>query len=82
MKIFEQIEKLQKINLLIENGTSGNAIKFAEKLGISRSHLFNYFEELKALGIDVKFDKKNGTYRFKNKIKVAIEHPVKVQTLK
>ena len=82
MKIFEQIEKLQKINQLIENGTTGTSFEFADKLGISRSHLFNYFEKLKGQGAVVKFDKKTGTYLYKNRVKVHINHPVKVQHIK
>ena len=78
MKIFEQIKKLQTINQLIENGKSGNAIKFAEKIGISRSHLFNYFETLKEHGAEIKYDKKTETYCYKNKVKVLIENPIKV----
>lgn len=82
MRIFEPIEKLQKINQIIENAASGNSMELAEKIGISRSHLFNFFDELKALGADVEFNKKTGSYHYKNKVKVTIEHPVKVQAYK
>jgi len=70
MKIFEQIEKLQQINQLIENGTTGTSFDFSKKLGISRSHLFNYFETLKEQGAVIKFDKKSGKYRYKNDVRV------------
>lgn len=82
MRIFEPIEKLQKINLLIESENTGTSFQFAKKLGISRSHLFNYFDELKNLGIEIKYDKKIGSYQYKNELKVVIEHPVKVLTVK
>lgn len=78
MQIQKQIEKLQSINLFIEKATTGNSSEFAMKLKISRSHLFNYFEELKHLGAEIKFNRKTKNYSYKNNIKLKINFPVEI----
>jgi len=78
MKVFEIIDRLEKMIYYLKKEDTGSAKEFANKVGISRSMLFNYFEHLKAYEIDIKFDKKKNSFVITNNLEVKIRNPIKV----
>lgn len=62
MKVLEVIETYQRIVKLIRQKKTGNSFEFAKKIGISRSHLFNYLTELRLMGFEIHYDKSLQSY--------------------
>lgn len=73
MSIISNINKLKTMNSEIKNEQTGNPYEFAQKLKISRSMLYNYLEEIKALGAGIKYNRKNRTFYYENEFDVKME---------
>lgn len=64
--------KLTRLDYFIRNKASGSPAELAEKLGISRSQLYNYIDLLESMGASISFSRKrncfyyeeNGSFRF------------------
>lgn len=78
MKVFKIIERLDKIIELLKEEKTGSAIEFANKIGISRSMLFNYFEYLEAYEIDIRFDKRKNSYVISDSLYVEVIEPIQI----
>lgn len=78
VKILNVVERLILLDRLLKKSETGNATQLAFKLGISRSHLFNHFEELKDLGIDVRFNKSKSSYEYYGDYELEVRQPLKV----
>ncbi|MDM8160952.1 hypothetical protein QUH73_14095 [Labilibaculum sp. K2S] len=77
-KVIDVVERFKRMDGLIKDGRTGNANKFAKELGISRSHLFNHIEELKDLGIEVSYNRDNGSYEYSGEMEPEIQNPLRV----
>jgi len=73
MSIISNIDKLKVINSEIKNKQTGTPEEFAKKLGISRSMLYNYLEEIKTLGAGIKYNRKLRTFYYENDFDVKME---------
>jgi biotin operon repressor len=78
VKILDVVERLMKMDKLIRQKRTGNAKVFADKLNISRSHLFNHLEELKDIGIEVSYNRKMTTYEYSGEMELEIQNPLRV----
>jgi len=71
MNFIEQIERLQKLNKLIEQEKTGTPEELAAKLRIGKRQLYNLLEVLKNTGAEIEYAKKIKSYRFKRqKVKI------------
>lgn len=52
------------LQFLIECGNTGTAEELTQKLCVSRSTLFNYFDVLKNQGLNIKYSRFRNTYYF------------------
>ena len=66
MKVFEQIQQLQRIHQLIAAGQTGSPKEFAQKLGISSRRLYDILDELKNRGAPIAYSISDKSY-FYNK---------------
>lgn len=57
-------QKLERIDQLIRLKSAGTSNAFAQKLGISRTTLFNYIGFLKELGGPIKYNRTAKTYEY------------------
>lgn len=75
MSIIKYIEKLQRMDYLISSRSTGSPDEFSEKLGIKRSTLFQYLQEIREMGVEIKYSPVNRSYYYANgrKISVRIE---------
>jgi hypothetical protein len=78
MKVFEIIERLEKINNCLKEEKTGIAKEFAAKIGVSRSMLFNYFDYLKSYDIEIEFERQKNSFVFKGDIEIDIQQPIRV----
>jgi len=78
MKIFEIVERFDLIYQLIKQEKTGTANEFAQKVGISRSQLFNYLDYLKSYEMDIRYDIFRNSYVINNKVEIEIQQPIRV----
>jgi len=62
MKHSKYIIRYQKMQKLILDQKTGNAIEFASRIGLSRRMLFNYLDDLRDMGMEIDYCRKRKTY--------------------
>ena len=78
MNVIHQIEKLQKLNKLIEQEKTGTPMEFAQKLNISKSKLYELLGDLKSLGMEVKYNRRQKTFYYADSSKLNIIFSLKL----
>lgn len=66
MSYAKYVHRIENLKYQIRRECTGNAEKFAEKLGISRRTLFRYLETLRDEGFVFKYDRYRKTYFLDN----------------
>lgn len=64
MILFQQIDRMRYIHLLISKERTGTPKHFAGKLQLSKRQLFNILEEMRILGLDIRYSKTRETYYY------------------
>lgn len=72
MNFIQQIERLQKLNKLVEQESTGSPEELARRLGIRRRTLYDMIESLKSLGIEIRYNRKIKTFCYENENRVDI----------
>ena len=67
----KEILKLAELDSELHKGSTGDAKMLAYKIGVSRSTLYNLFEELKNIGAEIDYDTNNHTYYYKKEVKIV-----------
>jgi len=69
------IERLRRMDCLISLMTTGTPSEFAGKLGIGRSVLFQYIQEMREMGVDIRYSNARKSYYYANerRIKIIVE---------
>jgi len=78
MKLIQHIERLEKIEKLIQQSQTGTPDEFAGKIGISRRQLYNYLEEIRSYGIDIRYSRIHQSFRFENNKRLKIHFACEV----
>ncbi|RED92071.1 DNA-binding protein [Marinoscillum furvescens] len=65
MNFVKQIERIQLLNKLIIQESTGTPEELAKRLGMSTRQLYNLFDSLKCLGVKIGYNKKLKTYYYK-----------------
>lgn len=81
MKFKEQIERIDKINKLIQAERTGSPQELARRIGIQRSTLYEYLEYLKSLGLKISYDRTNFTFFYASNHKLELHFAMKVKEL-
>ena len=61
-KVFEYVDLISRFHSLVMSQMTGNPDTFAEKLGISRSSLYNLIAEIQSYGIEIEYSRESGTF--------------------
>lgn len=74
-KVFEYIDLIARFHSLVMSQMTGNPDIFAQKLGISRSSLYNLITEIQSYGIDLEYSrwKKSFRYIYPEKVEIIIK---------
>ena len=64
MKFFEKAEKLNYLDKLLREEQTGNLDQLARTMGISRSQMHNYIDNLKLHGFPIEYDRDRQTYYY------------------
>ena len=78
MNYIQQIERLQKLNKLIEQGRTGTPSELATRLGIGRRTLYDLLEAIKSLGVEIAYDRKVKTFHYLTSDKMELNFSLKV----
>ena len=75
MSLIKYFERIKRIDHLINLRATGTPEEFARRLGIRRSTLFNNLQELRNLGVNIKYSSYRQTYYYADdsRIKIKIE---------
>jgi len=60
------------MDFLISRKATGTPDEFAEKMGIARSSLFQYLQEMKEMGMDIRYSNAVRSYYYANKKRLNI----------
>jgi plasmid maintenance system antidote protein VapI len=78
MKIIEQLERLELLHKLIEQERTGDPNNLANRLGISRSALYNLIDELKSYEVSISYSRIKQSFVYDGDISLEIQYSVKV----
>jgi hypothetical protein len=79
MSLLNKINRMEKLHALIHFRKSGTPEQLAERLGISRSCLYNLIEELKVYNLPISYSRSLQTFFYKQEIEFA--HLCKVEII-
>jgi len=68
MAISKYLDRLIRIDALIQCENTGNTYEFAEKLGLSRRQLLDELKEIREFGIHIEFNFYKNTYAYKGEV--------------
>ncbi|MEI6049338.1 MAG: hypothetical protein WCS03_10610 [Bacteroidota bacterium] len=76
MSLIKYIERLRRIDSLISMMATGTPEEFAEKMGIKRSTLFESLQEMREIGVDIKYSFIRQSYYYvdNRRIKIKLEN--------
>jgi biotin operon repressor len=79
MSLIKYVERLRRMDALISMMATGTPDEFAEKIGIRRSTLFQHLQEMRKLGVDIKYSCTRQSYYYAdgNRIKIKVENQQK-----
>jgi biotin operon repressor len=75
MSLIKYIERLRRMDTLISMKATGPPETFADKLGIKRSTLFQSLQEMREMGVNIKYSccRQSYYYADNRRIKIKIE---------
>ena len=78
MSLIKYIERISRIDSLIHLKATGTPEEFAQKLGIKRSTLFQSLQEMRVLGVNIKYSFYRQTYYYadEHRIRITLERTV------
>lgn len=80
MSLIKYIERLRRMDLLISLMATGTPEEFAEKIGIRRSTLFESIQEMRGLGVDIKYSHDRQSYYYADDRRVGVKVVSRVKT--
>lgn len=70
--MIQKYNQLANIHQLVEKQLKGTPDEFANRLGISKSSLYNYFDQLKQLGAEIKYCRSCMCFKYTNNFRLKI----------
>ena len=71
MQAIKQLNRLKKLDTLIQQGKTGAPEEFADRLGLSRSQLYNILEELKDLGAPIEYNRSVRSFYYREAFQIV-----------
>ena len=62
--VFAYVDLIARFHIHVKSRTTGCPESFAEKLGISRSSLYNLIQEIESYGIEIEYSRVWQTYLY------------------
>lgn len=74
------IERWIEFDRLVSKGKTGTPREFAKKLGVSKSQMYNYLNELAMMGVKVRYNKLQSTFEYVGDTVFEVRRPFRVVT--
>lgn len=71
MHAIKQLNRLKKLDALIQQSKTGAPDEFADRLGLSRSQLYNILEELKDLGAPIEYNRSLRSFYYRESFQIV-----------
>lgn len=78
VKILDVVDRLSRIDDLIRNKKTGSSAELAKTIRLSRSHIFNYLDYLRDIGIEINYNKAARSYEYTGEYVPEIQSPLKI----
>jgi len=78
VKILDVVDRLSRIDDLIRNKKTGSSAELAKTIRLSRSHIFNYLDYLKDLGVEINYNKSTRSYEYTGEFIPEIQSPLRI----
>ena len=75
---FKAFDRINKINQLIKNKSTGNPKEFANKLNISKSILFLILKDFRAMGAHIKYCNELRSYFYTKPVEIKASYSIKL----
>lgn len=72
MRVLDYIEKLRMLTLLLKMEKTGSLKQIGKRMEIDRYTVYNYMNELRAMGAQIEYDRKRNTYYLKNTFDIQL----------
>lgn len=72
MPFREQIALLRRLDYFIQRKVSGTPMEIANRLGVSRSSLFRYLDELRNFGAEISYCRDRQCYYYKEPFQLEL----------
>ena len=72
MRILDYMERLQTLTRLLKKEHTGSLTQMARNMGVHRLTVYNYMNELRAMGAEIEYDKKKNTYYLKKSFNIQL----------
>lgn len=79
MKINQEAERLQYLVELLHEERTGAAVQLAQRIGISRSKLFELLEELKGAGAEIEYNRQKNSYCIAHSCRISVNQPITIE---
>jgi len=71
MQAIKQLNRLKKLDALIQQVKTGAPDEFASRMGLSRSQLYNILEELKDLGAPIEYNRRLRSFYYRESFQIV-----------
>ena len=72
MKVFEQVDRISLFGQLLKQRKTGTPVEFADRLGISRTSLYELVDELRSRGAPISYSKSGHTFYYSEPFEISI----------
>lgn len=69
----KELSKLIRLDEVLKKGRPLSGVELAQYIGVSRSTLYNMFDELKELGAEIEYDAKWKTFLYANEFNIELK---------
>lgn len=77
MKFLCYIDRVNRMNRLLQRRATGNPSEFARQLGVSRSRLYEMLDELRSYGAPIAYSKTVRTFYYEEPFEIQVSFSVK-----
>jgi biotin operon repressor len=72
MKVFEYLDRISRMQKLLELRRTGSPNEFAGRLGVSRTSLYELIDELRSRGAPILYSKSSKTFYYNKPFEISI----------
>lgn len=74
MSLLKYIERMKRMDRLINMKATGTPDEFSEKMGVCKSVLMENLAELRAMGAEITYDRERQSYTYTNEARLVISY--------